>query len=307
SQGWVLLMVLAGLSVLVCRAEGQELPGFPDMRSVPEDLRVPVAEEGEAGAGRRVFLGSTKEAALRGEPAAVLWLPENWRAGGSWPLLVELPGNGGYRDAQGDECSGNLWDCNLGYGLTAGRDWIWLCLPFLNGDGSRVAKTWWGDAPSYAAAATQEFWQEQLEKVLREYGGDSDCVVLSGFSRGAIAVQALGLGDEGLSRRWAAFLPCSHYDGVRRWPFVGSDSEAAAIRRGRLGNRPQLIMGEGLQVEETRRFLEGTGMDLSRVEFRSTGFRNHSDRWALRPSESRDVARRWLEGIRAVRATRGDQ
>jgi hypothetical protein len=224
-------------------------------------------------------------------------LPENWSDDAVWPIFVELPGNGGYRDPRGDECSGKPEDCNLGYGLTAGRDWIWLCLPFLNDDGTKIAETWWGDPPKYNSASTLQFWKSQLDLVVSKYSGDPRCIVLAGFSRGAIAVNALGLRDPELSGRWTAFFPCSHYDGVRRWPFPDSDSTSARERLQRLNGRPQLISGEGNQVEETRKYLTASGGAASNVQFLPTGFRNHSDRWVLRPSTAREAARKWLQSV----------
>jgi len=40
------------------------------------------------------------------------------------PVIVELPGNGGYKDSLGDECSGCPEDCHMGYGMTGGQDFL---------------------------------------------------------------------------------------------------------------------------------------------------------------------------------------
>ena len=268
---------------------------WPDVRSVNPDLEFPDVQPGPPRAGKRVFYSGRPQKSSIESAKGTLMLPEDWAADKRWPVFVELPGNGGYRDARGDECSGQPEDCCLGYGLTAGKDWIWLCLPFLNGDGTRIAKTWWGDAPNYDPAATLEFWKNVLDAVAEDCGGDPDCMVLAGFSRGAIAVNALGLRDAEFAGRWKAFFPNSHYDGVRRWPFPDSDRQAARNRLQRLGLRPQLISGEGNQVDETRRYLQETGIDLTNIQFLATGYRNHTDRWVLRPSPARDTAREWLK------------
>ena len=293
-----LLLLLAVILCVQHSAAAQTPTDFPDIRSVSEDLRTPAVQDQPPAAGRRVFLRSTGDQPTSARPSAILMLPENWSEDTVWPIFVELPGNGGYRDPRGDECSGKPEDCNLGYGLTAGRDWIWLCLPFLNDDGTKMAQTWWGDPPEYNSASTLQFWKSQLDHVVSNYSGDQRRIVLAGFSRGAIAVNALGLRDPELSGRWTAFFPCSHYDGVRRWPFPDSDSTSARKRLQQLNGRPQLISGEGNQVEETRKYLTASSGAASNLEFLPTGYRNHSDRWVLRPSTAREAARKWLQAVR---------
>lgn len=264
----------------------------PDLQTVSADMTVPVVESGAPEAGRRVFY---LPEGFHKKTASVVRLPDNWNRSKRHPIFVELPGNGGYRDRLGDECTGRPEDCCLGYGLTVGKDWIWVCLPFLNERGDDIALTWWGDAPAYRPEATLAMWQRVLFEICDRFQGDVDRVVLAGFSRGAIACNVLGLHDEATAKLWSAFLPCSHYDGVRQWPFANSDPAAAAERFRRLGQRSQLIMGEGRQTEETRRFLEAAYPDrLGTLTTMSTGFRNHSDRWVLRPCEARERAREWL-------------
>lgn len=264
----------------------------PDIRVVAADMTVPLVEEGLPEAGRRVYYVAE---GFHKKTSSVLRLPDNWNRSGKYSIFVELPGNGGYRDKLGDECTGRPEGCCLGYGLTEGRDWIWVCLPFLNERGDETALTWWGDAPAYRPEATLAMWRRVIQEICDRYQGDAGRVVLSGFSRGAIACNALGLHDDATASLWSAFLPCSHYDGVRGWPFAESDLAGAGKRFARLGQRPQLIMGEGRQVDETRRFLEGAYPDrLGALTTESTGFRNHSDRWVLRPGEARERARRWL-------------
>lgn len=268
---------------------------LPDLRTIETDIRVPPAEEKEVEPGRRSIV---KLEDSRWQIPYVLYLPRNWDRSRKWPVFVELPGNGGYRDSNGDECTGFPQDCNMGYGLTEGEDWLWVCLPFLNADGSKVAIQWWGDAPQHDPATTLSFWQAVLKDVEQRYSGDSGLVVLAGFSRGSIACNALGLHDDATSRLWTAFLPCSHYDGVRTWPFPGSDRTSALRRLDRLGRRPQLICGEGTQPRETESYLESTRVSRDHLTVMSTGFRNHSDQWTLRPCEARKKARDWLSSLK---------
>jgi hypothetical protein len=48
-----------------------------------------------------------------------------------------------------------------------------------------------------------------------------------------------------------------------------------------------------VDLQSTRRYLASTGI-TGGFTFLETGFRNHNDAWALRPSAARDTARAWL-------------
>ncbi len=264
---------------------------LPDIRSIAADLVVPELTQ-ESGPGRR------SKRLLREEPNPrvyhTVYLPPEWTADVQWPMIVELTGNATKRDQYGDECSGRPEDACLGYGLTGGKRFIWISLPFLNATGDDLALTWWGDRPDYAPTATLDYMQRAIEDACHRFRADPRKVVLAGFSRGAIACNYLGLHDDKIAARWKALIAFSHYDGVREWPFPNSDAESASVRLKRLGNRPQLICGEKEQAEVTERYLKPL-MGTSQITFVSTGFRNHSDRWVLRPSPARARLRAWLQ------------
>ncbi len=267
---------------------------LPDIRSVAADLETPVMVNAEPAAGVRVKRRASHHAKERVYHS--LYLPNDWDSMKKWPILIELPGNGGYRSQFGDECSGRPEDACLGYGISAGEGFIWICCPFLNSKGSDLALTWWGDSPAYEVGPTIEYLNDAIHDACENFGGDSERVILCGFSRGAIAVNYIGLHDEQIARRWKAFIVYSHYDGVRKWPYPNSDRESAAVRLARLQDRPQFICGEGEQTMETESYL-GPLVDSVNLTFASTGFRNHSDRWTLRPSATRDQLRSWLRAI----------
>jgi len=283
--------VLAITVVSVRRSEAQELP---DIRSVAADLEMPVMVDAQPAAGlrtkRRVRDQANKLVYLS------LYLPRDWSSKKRWPILVELPGNGGYRNQFGDECSGRPEDACMGYGISAGEGFLWICCPFLNTKGDDLALTWWGDSATYATGSTLKYLNAAMDDACENFGGDSSRVILCGFSRGAIACNYLGLHDDEVAKRWKAFVVYSHYDGVRKWPYPGSDRESAALRLARLGNRPQFICGEGEQTKETKDYLRPM-IDTKNLAFVSTGFRNHSDRWTLRPSAAREQLRGWLRDI----------
>ena len=122
-------------------------------------------------------------------------------------------------------------------------------------------------------------------------------VVLAGFSRGAIACNYIGLHDDQIAKLWCGFVPYSHYDGVRKWSFAKSDRAAAKVRLARLGERPQFVLHEGDGASATEKYLRESGIDIGKIEFMSTGFRNHNDAWILRPSKAREALRKWLREV----------
>ena len=258
---------------------------LPDIHSVSPDLEVPALSEGPPAAGKRVRHG-----------LSVLYLPTDWKADKKWPVIVELAGNGGYTNKFGDVSTGLPEGSNLGYGLSAGHGFIWLCVPYLNAKGDEVAIKWWGDAPTYDAQPTLKHLRETVKSVCRDFSGDESKVVLCGFSRGAIACGYLGLHDDETAKLWCGLLAYSHYDGVKKWPYPGSDRESALVRLKRLGNRPQFICGEGSNAQETEQYLRPL-LSNADLTFLSTGFRNHNDAWTLRPSPARDKAREWLRRV----------
>ena len=242
---------------------------WPDIRSVESDLRVPACTQLTPDSGRRVR--RTVDTFSTDDVYHTLFLPDDWAPGKSFPIIIEYAGNGGYRDPLGDECTGRPEDCNLGYGLSEGHGFIWICLPYLNNTRDDLAITWWGDAPEYAPQPTLDYCKAAIEDTCENFGGDRERIILCGFSRGAIA--------------------CNY----RRWPYPDSDAKSAAIRLARLQGRPQFIIGERNQTDETRNYL--LPLKQTNQTFASTGFRNHSDQWILRPCPAREQLRAWLRQI----------
>ncbi|MEZ5385300.1 MAG: hypothetical protein R3F13_07290 [Prosthecobacter sp.] len=258
---------------------------LPDIRSVPADLIVPALSAGPPAAGKRVRIG-----------LSVLYLPTDWKAEAKWPVIVELAGNGGFSNAFGDVSTGLPEGSNLGYGLSGGRGFIWLCVSYLNAKGDQIAIKWWGDAPTYDPQPTLKNLRETVKAVCRDFSGDESRIVLAGFSRGAIACNYLGLYDDETAKLWRAFFAYSHYDGVKTWPYPNSGRESALVRLKRLGDRPQFICGENTNAQGTEQYLRPL-LPNADLTFLSTGFRNHNDAWTLRPSPAREKAREWLRRV----------
>jgi hypothetical protein len=259
---------------------------LPDIHSVPADLSVPALSDGAPSAGKRVkhWLPEYKDTQVY----HVLYLPTDWKPGARFPVIVEYAGNGGYSNKFGDVSLGVPEGSNLGYGISAGKGLIWICLPYVEVGRQNVATKWWGDVD-----ATTDYCKQAVRMVCDKFGGDSSKVILTGFSRGAIACGYLGLRDDEIAKLWRAFIPYSHYDGMTRWPYPGADAASAIERMKRLNGRPSFVCHEG-SVEATRRFIEASGVKAP-FTFEAVPFRNHNDEWALRPSPTRAALRKWLK------------
>jgi hypothetical protein len=277
-----------GAAALLAAAGGAPAAEMADVRALPPDLAPPPMTDGPPAAGRRV------RETLPGYEATpvyhALYLPADWQPGRKFPVIFEYPGNGGYTNKFGDVCHGTPEGCNLGYGASGGKGFIWVCLPFVavtNGT-KQLALKWWGDV-----GETVAYCRRAVAHVTERHGGDPDALILAGFSRGAIAGNFIGLHDAGIAPLWRAFICHSHYDGVRTgWPYPGADRASALVRLRRWGGRPQFISHEG-SVTETEHYLGQTGV-AGAFTFVALPWRNHTDDWVLRPSPERDRLRAWL-------------
>lgn len=262
-----------------------QIADLPDIRSVPPDLVLPAVSDGKASAGRRV-----RQSVPAWDGTAVhhvLYLPPDWNPRARLPVIAEYAGNGNYRNQYGDVSYGVPEGSRLGYGISGGRGFIWLCLPFVNSAERRNQIQWWGDPDATAAYA-----RDAIRLVCEKYGGDERRVLLAGFSRGSIGCNYIGLRDDATARLWRSFVCYSHYDGVRQWPYADSDQASALVRLKRLKGRPQFICHER-SVEEARAYLARTGV-RGNFALHALPFRNHSDAWVLRDIPLRRKLRDWV-------------
>ena len=269
----------------------------PDIRSVEPDLTIPKLETGQPDAGKRV-----KQTIPGYEQTGVYhvtYLPTDWVKGKRYPVLIEYAGNN-HRGAYGDISTGRPEGSNMGYGISGGRGFIWVCLPYLNAAGDDIALTWWGDSKNRTARPTLDYCHKTVPWICEKYGGDTDRVVLCGFSRGAIACNYLGLHDNETAKLWRAFIPYSHYDGIATWPYSASDRDSALTRLKRLAKRPQFICheitGSQFNLAATKKWIESSNIKAN-LTFTETGFRNHNDAWLLRTSPAREHLRAWLKRV----------
>lgn len=282
------LLQAAGLLAVSAKVNADELP---NLNAVTPDLEPPPTVREPPGAGRRV------EATTPGWNETgvhhTLYLPRGRRPDAGWPVVVEYAGNGGYRNRHGDVSDGTVEGCALGYGLSGGEGFLWVCLPFVEVPVAGVPRNcpnWWGDLTE-----TKLYCIATVKEVCERHGGDPERVVLCGFSRGAIACNYVGLHDDAIAGLWRAFFCHSHYDGVRAWPYPGSDVASAATRLRRLRGREQWISHEG-SVDETRAYLERSGVPV-RATFAALPYVNHSAAWLLRDLPERRRAREWLARV----------
>lgn len=259
-----------------------------NINSLPNDLQVPAVVQSNPQAGKRVW--QQNPGYEKTEIAHALYLPPDWKPGKTYPVIVEYPGNGGYLNALNDRSQGRVQDCKLGYGLSGGRNMIWISLPFVNPKTGKHAIKWWGDPDT-----TADYCKQTVGRICQDFGGDPQNVILTGFSRGAIACNYIGLRDNEIASLWKAMLPHSHYDGVRKWNYPDSDVASAHKRLARLEKRPQFITHEK-STRTTEDYLKESN-SKGQFTFLAIPYPNHSDEWVLKNLPERTQVRKWLAEI----------
>jgi hypothetical protein len=253
--------------------------GDIDIETVPPDLITPPVSNESPAPGKRVR--QFNEDYEGSNVYHLLYLPTDWEKGIKYPVIVEYAGNE-FRTSPG-----TVEGSNLGYGISGGKNVIWICMPFVDKENQTNAKKWWGDVE-----ATVDYCIQTVDRICNEYGGDVSNVFIAGFSRGAIACNYIGLHNEEIASLWRGFICHSHYDGVRKWDYEGSDPESAAIRLNRLSKRPQFICQER-SVSTTKDYLKEAYPD-GQFTFKRLPFHNHTDTWVLRDIPERKVLREWF-------------
>jgi len=259
------------------------------------DLIIPKMIDQRAAAGVRVKVTAPEYTGTKVHHS--LYLPADWKPGEKYPVLVEYTGN--YYPESGS--TGMVEDANLGYGLTGKNGFIWVVMPYIAEDLSRNEKTWWGNIE-----ATINYCKVNLPRICQRYGGDTNNIFICGFSRGAIAVNYLGLADDEIARFWKGFIAHEHYDGVRTWGYEDDDSVSALSRLKRLNGRPQLICEASTfnLSGKAREYLD-THSDLGNFSFLTVPVdslfcipaeipMSHTDLWPIKNSPARSLAREWL-------------
>jgi len=183
-----------------------------------------------------------------------LYLPEGHTSDKKYPVIVEYTGN----YAPGLGSSGQVKDASLGYATARALGAIWVVVPYLSADGRTSEITWWGSEEQ-----TNDYCAKQLKEICMHYGGDPSAVFIIGFSRGAIAVNRLGLNDDRAADIWLAFHSHDHFDGQFRWsaPWANNGDykayKADAVERAkRYKGRAALVCGE--KMDSLANYLSST-------------------------------------------------
>ena len=253
-------------------------------------LTVPEIEENVLGAGKRVkiYLPEYPEAYY------VLFLPYNFTHEKKLPVICEIPANA---------CSyvyNGLPDTTtfLGYGITKGRDWLWVSLPILNSEGNKILQTYFPENPS----ATIKFWLLVLNDLNKKFNIDKNKIVLSGFSRGAISISYLGNSNDEISSKWAAYFAHAHFDGCCQ-TIPGNCEE----RINRMKDKETLIavgkndIAHKCSTDAYRKLtnLECPVTYLEIPDIYTDKWENlaHNPFWILEDSEAAEDARNWLKNL----------
>ncbi|MFT5241972.1 MAG: hypothetical protein ACI9X0_002961 [Kiritimatiellia bacterium] len=258
----------------------------------PADLVTPVMTNAAPTPGKRV-----RQVAREYKGTDVyhtLYLPTNWEKGKRYPVIIEYTGN------KWEFGPGTIDVANLGYGMSGGKDFIWVSMPYVEKGRRENAVTWWGDRQ-----ATIDYCKVNLPRICEPWGGDPERVVVCGFSRGAIGTSYIGLADDEIASLWAGIFTFDHFDGHTAWGYP-EDGRASALKRlARIKGRPVLVGGQHptkvgyledhldladftfLQVPTGTIFkIPGGGIDST-----------HTDMWMHRDSIYRRQVRAWLRDI----------
>ena len=267
-----------------------------DVENMPPDLVTPPMTDEAPAPGKRVrqvmpeYKGTDVHHAL--------YLPVDWSPEKIYPVIVEYTGNKWASSGS----TGRAEDANLGYGMSGGRGFIWVSMPYVNTGRKENALTWWGDR-----RATVDYCKSNLPRICEAFRGDPGSVILCGFSRGAIGTSYIGLADDEIAILWKGIFTHDHFDGERMWEYPDSDRPSALTRLSRLKGRPVLITGlEATRVRD--RYLKAHP-GLARFTFVDvpTGLifnipegkviHPHTDLWMHRESTFRRQTRDWIERV----------
>lgn len=268
-----------------------------------ETLVLPVLSKGSAAAGKKVAVTPLEYAGT--EVFHTLFLPEDWSPDGpKLPIIFEYTGN--RFPASGS--TGKVEDAALGFGLSGGK-YIWVSLPYVSEKGTANEVTWWGDED-----ATVRYAKTNVPQIIKQYGADPNAVFLCGFSRGAIAVNYIGLHDDEIAGLWSAFVTHDHFDGARSWgtrwgaPLKRYQADAKE-RLARVGQRPYWVSQQG-NHSASEMFVRSALDDVNNFQFayvnvgsilgefpNDTAKTSHTDRWLLKPSIERQAVWGWMRKV----------
>ena len=212
----------------------------------------------------------------------LVYLPVNWKQGITFPVIVEYPGNIYFTKA----CySTGLPDqCVIGYGMSKGKGAIWLSLPFVDRKTGAIVENGWGDPD-----ATADYAVSLVEEICARFGGERRNVILTGFSRGAIACGYIGLRNDRIAPLWKGFHACQHYDG---------DGWNGATMKGAM-ERAQRFAGKAVFQTDNSAEIFQTIMDemKAKITYVKSGLGFHSSAMYLDDRPSTQQLRGWFNAL----------
>ena len=252
------------------------------------DLVTPEMTRQNPATGRRV-----RQVAIEYEGTEVyhaLYLPVDWKPGGKYPVIVEYTGN----EFAACGSTGKVKDANLGYGVSGGKGFIWVSMPYVAKGKQQNTQTWWGDRQ-----ATVDYCKVNLPRICEQFGGDPESLFICGFSRGAIGTSYIGLADDEIAGFWKGIFTHDHFDGDRKWGYPASDRVSALTRLARLNGRPVLVCGganDFLQEHSELAAFTFLRPPIAEIFDIPDGkvIHPHTDLWMHRDSESRRQVRKWF-------------
>ena len=257
--------------------------------SLSSDLITPAMTAGDPAPGKRVLQVAPEYKGTK--VYHTLYLPTNWQKAKRYPVLVEYTGN--KFPACGS--TGEVKGANLGYGLSGGKGFIWVSMPYIQKGKKENAVTWWGDRQ-----ATIDYCKVNLPRICKEFGGDMKNLFICGFSRGAIACSYIGLADDKIAAFWKGMIAHDHFDGQNKWGYPESDRTSALKRLARLQGRPVLVCGnKNDYLKDHPKLGDFTFLPVPVEKIFKTPegpvIHPHTDLWAHRESPTRKTARSWLQ------------
>lgn len=198
----------------------------PDWVIPADRMIVPNMEDAPFAAGKRVRYQLPEH--RNTDIYSVLYLPETWTPQGKYPVIVEFPGNIYYTGSV--YSTGRPEQCSIGYGMSKNAEAIWVSVPFVDYEQSANIENGWGSADD-----TADYTVKLVRNIIDTLGGDKENVVITGFSRGAIACGFIGRRNDEVAALWKGEHSCQHYDGDG---WGGADLAGARERARRIGTRP---------------------------------------------------------------------
>ena len=240
----------------------------------PGRLIVPEMTDEEPAPGKRVKeqLPAYRDTGIY----HALYLPEDWKPGGRYPVIVEYSGNEWFASCYS---TGLPEGGNMGYGMSKGRGYIWVGAPCVNIARDAVQKVWADEQ------ATADYAVELVRWICENYGGDPGAVFLTGFSRGGIYCNRIGLHNDTVADLWLAFHPCQHYETDM---FPGALSERMPRIRGRA------TFHTDNDKPEIRKMFEPLGFPVQWVD---SGLQYHADAMLLDDRPSTLALRQWMAEV----------